>query len=119
MPGLAMVSRARFVAVGTRNRMHERGSAGAAPLEGNTTPEVPMKIDDLDVTLFAWDDIPPTTYTAGAQNRSGRSSLGLVRIRTDGGIDGHAFLGSATNPAETDAASLIRFLKPILLGSDP
>lgn len=78
-----------------------------------------MKIDDLDVTLFAWEDIPPTTYTAGAQNRSGRSSLGLVRIRTDGGIDGHAFLGSATNPAETDAASLIRILKPILLGSDP
>jgi L-alanine-DL-glutamate epimerase-like enolase superfamily enzyme len=78
-----------------------------------------MKIDAIDVTLFAWDDIPPTRYTAGAQNRSGRSNLGLVRIRTDSGIDGHAFLGSATNPAETDAGALIHFLKPILMGKDP
>jgi L-alanine-DL-glutamate epimerase-like enolase superfamily enzyme len=78
-----------------------------------------MKIDGVDVTLFAWDDIPPTRYTAAAQNRSGHSNLGLVRIRTDVGIEGHAFLGSATNPGETDAASLIRFLKPILMGNDP
>ena len=31
----------------------------------------------------------------------------------------NAFLGSATNPAETDAAGLIRFLKPVLMGKDP
>ena len=60
-----------------------------------------MKIDAVDLTLFAWDDIPPTKYTAGTQNMSGRSTLGLLRLRTDAGIDGHAFLGSATNPAET------------------
>src|SRR5215475_8008526 len=78
-----------------------------------------MRIDAVDITLFAWDDIPPTTYTPGAENRSGRSNLGLVRVRTDAGIDGHAFLGSATNPAETDAGALIRFLKPLLMGRDP
>jgi len=78
-----------------------------------------MKIDAVELTLFAWDDIPPTRYTAGAQNTAGRSSLGLLTIRTDAGIDGHAFLGSATNPAETDAGALIRFLKPLLMGKDP
>jgi L-alanine-DL-glutamate epimerase-like enolase superfamily enzyme len=78
-----------------------------------------MKIDAVELTLFAWDDIPPTKYTAGTLNLSGRSSLGLLRLRTDSGIDGHAFLGSATNPADTDAGALIRFLKPVLLGQDP
>jgi len=78
-----------------------------------------MKIDAVELTLFAWDDIPPTKYTQGSQNTSGRSNLGLLTIRTDEGIDGYAFLGSATNPAETDAGALIRFLKPILVGRDP
>jgi L-alanine-DL-glutamate epimerase-like enolase superfamily enzyme len=80
---------------------------------------IAMKIDAVELTLFAWDDIPPTKYTAGTLNLSGRSSLGLLRLRTDTGIDGHAFLGSATNPADTDAGALIRFLKPVLLGKDP
>ncbi len=78
-----------------------------------------MKIDAVELTLFAWDDIPPTRYTQGAQNTSGRSNLGLLRISTDAGIEGHAFLGSAVNPAETDAGALIRFLKPVLIGKDP
>ena len=73
------------------------------------TGEGSMKIDAVAITLFAWDDIPPTKYTQGTQNTSGRSNLGLLRIGTDDGIEGHAFLGSATNPAETDAGPLIRF----------
>ena len=78
-----------------------------------------MKIDAVELTLFAWDDIPPTKYTSGSQNQSGSSNLGLLRIKTDAGIEGNAFLGSATNPAETDAGALIRFLKPMLMGKDP
>src|SRR5262249_40263901 len=78
-----------------------------------------MNIDAVEVTLFAWDDIPPTRYTQGAHNISGHSNLGLLRIKTDDGIEGQAFLGSAVNPAETDAGALIRFLKPVLMGKDP
>ena len=78
-----------------------------------------MKIDDVELTLFSWDDIPPTRYTPGSQNVTGRSNLGLLRIATDDGIEGHALLGSAINPAETDAGALIRFLKPVLMGKDP
>jgi Mandelate racemase / muconate lactonizing enzyme, N-terminal domain len=43
----------------------------------------------------------------------------LTCIATDEGIEGHALLGSAINPAETDAGALIRFLKPMLMGKDP
>ena len=31
-----------------------------------------MKIDAVELTLFAWDDIPPTKYTPGSQNQSGK-----------------------------------------------
>src|SRR5260370_1238167 len=85
----------------------------AAPQREDT-----MKIDAVEVTLFAWDDIPPTRYTQGTHNTSGRSNLGLLRIKTDDGVEGNAFLGYAVNPAETDAGALIRFLKPVLVGKD-
>ncbi|MEM8972311.1 MAG: enolase C-terminal domain-like protein [Pseudomonadota bacterium] len=78
-----------------------------------------MKIDSVELQLFAWDRIPPTRYHAGSQNKGGSSNLGLLTIRTDEGLEGHAFLGTATNPAETDASALIRFLKPVLMGQDP
>src|SRR5262252_4329327 len=78
-----------------------------------------MKIDAVELTLFAWDDVPPTQYTSGAQNQSGKSNLALLSIKTTAGIEGNAFLGSAVNPAETDAGALIRFLKPVLMGNDP
>lgn len=78
-----------------------------------------MRIDTVDLTLFAWSDIPPTMYTQGSKNSTGKSNLGLLSIRTDSGLVGQAFLGSATNPAETDAPGLMRFLKPALMGKDP
>ena len=78
-----------------------------------------MKITDLTLTLFAWDDIPPTSYGAHTGKFSGGSRLGLLAITTDQGITGHAFLGSAFYPADMDAASLVRYLKPILVGQDP
>jgi L-alanine-DL-glutamate epimerase-like enolase superfamily enzyme len=77
-----------------------------------------MKIDDVTLTIFAWEGIPHTVYHQGSL-ASGASSLGLLRIRTDQGIEGHAFLGSASNPAAMDGPGLIRSLKPLLMGSDP
>src|SRR4051812_34743248 len=55
----------------------------------------PMKITDVTVTLFAWPDIPATTYGRHTGRFSGESQLGLVTLRTDEGLEGHAFLGSA------------------------
>ena len=78
-----------------------------------------MKILDVTLTLFAWDDIPATSYGAHTGRFSGASKLGLLSINTDAGITGHAFLGSAFYAADMDGASLIRYLKPLLLGQHP
>ncbi|MGE0718456.1 MAG: enolase C-terminal domain-like protein [Alphaproteobacteria bacterium] len=78
-----------------------------------------MKITDVTVTLFDWENIPVLSYGAHAAQGSGRSRLGLVTIRTDEGVEGHAFLGSATNPADAEAAMLVRALKPRIMGQDP
>ena len=79
-----------------------------------------MQITDVTLTLFAWEDLPAVSYA----NQSGRgvagaSDLGLLRVLTDEGLEGHAFLGSAAWPASQDGPGLIRFLKPLLLGADP
>jgi L-alanine-DL-glutamate epimerase-like enolase superfamily enzyme len=78
-----------------------------------------MKITDLTVTLFGWSGIPPTTYGRHTGRFSGESQLGLVTIRTDGGVEGHAFLGSAMRSAHLDAQGLIQYLKPLVIGQDP
>lgn len=54
-----------------------------------------MKIDHVSLTIFTWDNIPPTRYHAGSFTQQD-SNLGLLRIRTD---DGHASLSPASNPA--------------------
>ncbi|MFT5445079.1 MAG: L-alanine-DL-glutamate epimerase-like enolase superfamily enzyme [Gammaproteobacteria bacterium] len=78
-----------------------------------------MKIIDLSVTLFAWDDIPQTRYGQHTGLFSGSSQLGLLRLQTDEGVDGYAFLGSASRGAQMDVQSLVHYLKPIVVGSDP
>ena len=54
-----------------------------------------MKITDVTLTLFAWDNIPATTYGRHTGKFGGQSQLGLLTLRTDEGAEGHAFLGSA------------------------
>ena len=78
-----------------------------------------MKITDVTLTLFAWGGIPPTTYGRHTGRFGGTSELGLLRLHTDGGLEGHAFLGSAMRSAALDAQSLLRMLKPLVLGQDP
>ena len=78
-----------------------------------------MKITDVTVTLFSWDDIPATRYGAHSGRFAGQSDLGLVTIATDEGVEGHAFLGSASKPASGDAKLITSALKPMLVGEDP
>ena len=78
-----------------------------------------MKITDVTLTLFAWDDIPATTYGAHTGQFRGGSQLGLLRIGTDEGLEGHAFLGSSMHSADQDGLSLIKNLKPLLLDQNP
>jgi L-alanine-DL-glutamate epimerase-like enolase superfamily enzyme len=78
-----------------------------------------MRITDVTLTLFAWDDLPTVEYSPHNPRISESSQLGLVTVSTDQGVEGHAFLGSAMRSAELDALSLIRSLKPMVLGEDP
>jgi L-alanine-DL-glutamate epimerase-like enolase superfamily enzyme len=77
-----------------------------------------MKITDVSLTLFAWEDIPPTSYAAHTGKFAGSSKIGLLKIETAEGITGHAFLGSAYYGADLDGPNLIKYLKPILMGQD-
>ncbi|MBV9828053.1 MAG: mandelate racemase [Alphaproteobacteria bacterium] len=78
-----------------------------------------MKITDVRLTLFAWEGIPSTTYGHHSARPTGRSDLGLLRVMTDEGVEGHAFLGTSSNPASLDGPALIRFLKPVVMEQDP
>ena len=79
-----------------------------------------MKITDVTITLFAWDGLPARQFGKHTGRMPGGSSaLGLVAIKTDEGVEGHSFLGSSSRGADYDAASLIRFLKPLLMGQNP
>ena len=78
-----------------------------------------MKITNVTLSLFAWDDIPATSYGSHTGRFSGASQLGLLAISTSEGITGHAFLGSAFHAADIDGPGLIRSLKPLLMGQHP
>ena len=78
-----------------------------------------MKITDVTLTLFGWESIPATIYGHHTARPTGKSDLGLLRIATDEGIEGHAFLGTSSNPASLDGPMLIRFLKPLVIGQNP
>lgn len=77
------------------------------------------KIDAVTLDLFSWDDIPKTQYGIHTGTFGGASQLGLLTVKTDDGVEGHAFLGSASRGAQMDGESLIHYLKPILMGQDP
>ena len=70
-----------------------------------------MKITDVTLTLFAWDDIPATQYGQHTGKFGGASKMGLLTIETDEGVSGHAFLGSSSRGANMDGESLIAYLK--------
>jgi len=79
-----------------------------------------MKITDVKATVWEWRDIPPTRYHRTATNKNRfNSQLALIRILTDEGIEGHAFLGTALGGAMNDAASLVKRYKPMLVGENP
>ena len=78
-----------------------------------------MKITDVTVTLFEWVDRPNVFYHFVTPQPGKTFEQGLVTVRTDDGIEGHALLGGVISPAAGDAESLIRLMKPVLMGQDP
>jgi L-alanine-DL-glutamate epimerase-like enolase superfamily enzyme len=77
-----------------------------------------LKIVDVKVTLFAWENLEDSAYH-GPAIQGKETNLGLVEVITDDGFVGEAFLGSHMKPASIDADNLLRWIKPILLEKDP
>ncbi len=75
-----------------------------------------MKITDLTITLHRWD-VPKTTYSDEAGG--GTKQVGVVTIRTDEGVEGHSFLGSAFQGADEFAGQVLQRLKPLVMGRNP
>ena len=78
-----------------------------------------MKITDLTVTIFPWENIPLKSYDEAVKMATTKSDLGLVLIKTDEGLEGHGMLGLSVHPATLEAQHVVRFLKPILMGQNP
>ena len=49
-----------------------------------------MKITDVTLTLFAWENIPSTTYGRHTGKFGGQSQLGLLKVRESDFIFAHA-----------------------------
>jgi L-alanine-DL-glutamate epimerase-like enolase superfamily enzyme len=78
-----------------------------------------MKIDDISLTLFTWDGIPAVAYGTHVRQAAATRIMGLLEIKTDAGVTGHAFLGSSGRGADNDGDLLIKILKPLVMGQDP
>ena len=78
-----------------------------------------MKIVDVTLTMFTWDGLPRVAYGPDIPLSGGSCTLGLLAIRTDEGLTGHAFLGAANRGAEVDGPNLIALLKPVVMGQNP
>ena len=79
-----------------------------------------MKITDVTVTMWNWNDIPATRYTKTVTSTESRSSqMGLLRIETDEGIVGESFIGSSFGSAAQDGPFVVKVIKPTLVGQDP
>ena len=77
-----------------------------------------MKIDDVFLTTFSWE-VPHGAYPGAAIAYGGERQMGVLTIRTDEGLEGHSFLGSASRDATMDAEALLTYLKPVVMGQNP
>lgn len=76
-----------------------------------------MQISDVTLTMVRWP-IAPGQYSRRLRF-GGDQELGVLTISTTDGVDGHAFLGSASRGGQLDAEPLMTYLKPVLLGQNP
>lgn len=74
-----------------------------------------MKITDITATLFEWKDVPAVSY-GGRNGGNSTSELALVEVHTSEGITGRGLLGSSIRSARLDIDSLMRSVRPALLG---
>jgi L-alanine-DL-glutamate epimerase-like enolase superfamily enzyme len=89
------------------------GVAGA----GESGARRPLKVTDVDVTMFTWPVTRGVAHDGTA--RGAEVELGLLRVRADDGTEGYSFLGGHRMSGDRWAADLLSFLKPVVMGSNP
>ncbi len=78
-----------------------------------------MKISDITLTMFGWD-VPSGIRSGSLLSPSyGKGEIAVVTVKTDEGVEGYSFLGSASRRAEVEAPALLAYLKPALMGQNP
>src|SRR5579884_2355915 len=75
-----------------------------------------MRITEVSIVLHRWE-VPLTIYRDAFGG--GATTVGVVTIATDAGVEGHAFLGSASAGADLFAPQVLGRLKPLVLGRNP
>ena len=75
-----------------------------------------MKIDDISAVVA---EVPWRAFNPLAVDRPGVASFGVLKIRTDDGIEGYGSLLAPGPGCEATAMQIMRAVKPVLLGRDP
>jgi len=77
-----------------------------------------MKITDITI-----DVIERNTVSVRVQDErsdlGGTTTQGVLRVKTDAGIEGHAFVGDQGADSSQRMASIIKILKPAMIGREP
>lgn len=75
-----------------------------------------MKIDDISAVVA---EIPSQAINPLATRRPGPAQWGVLRVRTDDGIEGYGSLVAPGEAPEATATKIMRVVKPVLVGRDP
>lgn len=75
-----------------------------------------MKIDDVSAVLA---EIPPRASNPTAAGGPRTAQWGVLKIRTDDGIEGYGSLSAPGEAPEATAIKIMGVVKPVLLGRDP
>lgn len=75
-----------------------------------------MRIDDISAVVA---ETPRPSSSPTAASRPGAAHFGVLKIRTDDGVEGYGSLSAPGEGPEATATQIMRVLKPVLLGRDP
>lgn len=77
-----------------------------------------MKVTDIRIEVVR-RELPATGLTSDLGRFSGTTEQGVLRVFTDEGIEGNAFVGEFRQGGHAHFNAILKVLKPELLGRDP
>ena len=77
-----------------------------------------MKITDITIDVIR-RELPDTGLDSDLGRFSGTTEQGVLRVHTDQGIEGNAFVGEFRHGGQALFDPILKVLKPLLVGRDP